>query len=91
MSNRGAYAEFTPGMVVELRIGTSFLNIEQARANLEHEMPEWNFDAVRQKLRSVWNEKLERLQVDGATEREKTRLYTALYHALLYCGDQTHQ
>ncbi len=65
-------------------MGTSFLSIEQARANLKHEMPEWDFDAVRQKLRSTWEEKLSRLQVDGATEREKTRLYTALYHALLY-------
>jgi putative alpha-1,2-mannosidase len=25
-----------------------------------------------------------RMQVDGATEKEKARLYTALYHALLY-------
>src|ERR1700744_3570556 len=47
-------------------------------------MPEWNFDTIRQKLRSTWNEKLSRLQVDGATDNEKTRLYTALYHALLY-------
>ncbi len=84
MSSRGAYAEFKPGELVEVRVGTSFLSIEQARANLEHEMPEWNFDAVRQKLRSAWDEKLSRMQVDGATEKERTRLYTALYHALLY-------
>ncbi|HEY1214943.1 MAG TPA: GH92 family glycosyl hydrolase [Bryobacteraceae bacterium] len=83
-TSRGAYAEFQPGDLVEVRVGTSFLSIDQARANLEHEMPDWNFDAIRQKLRSAWNEKLSRLQVEGATEREKTRLYTALYHALLY-------
>jgi predicted alpha-1,2-mannosidase len=83
-SSRGAYAEFKPGELVEVRVGTSFLSIDQARANLEHEMPDWNFDAVRQKLHSTWNEKLSRMQVEGATEREKTRLYTALYHALLY-------
>ena len=84
LSSRGAYAEFKPGELVEVRVGTSFLSIEHARANLEHEIPDWNFDAVRQKLRSAWNGKLSRLQVDGATAREKTRLYTALYHALLY-------
>jgi predicted alpha-1,2-mannosidase len=84
LSSRGAYAEFQPGDLVDLRVGTSFLSIEQARANLEHEMPEWNFDAVRQKLRSTWDEKLSRMQVDGATERENTRLYSALYHSLLY-------
>jgi predicted alpha-1,2-mannosidase len=83
-SERGAYAEFKPGETVDVRVGTSFLSIDQARANLEREMPEWNFDAVRQRLRATWNEKLSRMQVDGATDKEKTRLYTALYHALLY-------
>ncbi|MBV8833576.1 MAG: GH92 family glycosyl hydrolase [Acidobacteriaceae bacterium] len=81
---RGAYAEFNPGEVVELRVGTSFISIDQARTNLKREIPDWDFDVVRQKLHSIWEEKLSRLQVDGASEREKTRLYTALYHALLY-------
>ncbi|MEO6804491.1 MAG: GH92 family glycosyl hydrolase, partial [Granulicella sp.] len=81
-TSRGAYAEFNPGEMVEVRVGTSFLSIEEARANLNREMPAWNFDAVRQQLRTTWNEKLNRLQIEGATAREKSRLYTALYHAL---------
>jgi predicted alpha-1,2-mannosidase len=81
-SSRGAYAEFNPGEAVEVRVGTSFLSIDEARANLKREMPAWNFDAVRQQLRTTWNEKLNRLQIEGATDKEKTRLYTALYHAL---------
>ena len=83
-SSRGAYAEFKPGETVELRVGTSFLSIDQARDNLKREIPEWDFDAVRERLRAAWNEKLKRLQIDGAADKEKTRLYTALYHALLY-------
>jgi predicted alpha-1,2-mannosidase len=83
-TSRGAYAEFQPGETVEMRVGTSFLSIDQARNNLKAEMPSWNFDGIRQRLRGAWNEKLGRMQVEGATEKEKTRLYTALYHALLY-------
>ena len=83
-SSRGAYAEFTPGETIEVRVGTSFLSIEQARKNLQKEMPAWNFGDVRRQLRNVWNERLSRFQVEGATDREKTRLYTALYHSLLY-------
>lgn len=83
-ASRGAFAEFRPGELVEVRVGTSFLSIEQARANLRREIPDWNFDAVRAKLQSAWAEKLGRLEVEGATDREKTRLYTALCHALLY-------
>ncbi len=83
-SSRGAFAEFRPGELVEVRVGTSFLSVDQARANLGHEIPDWNFDAVRAKLHSAWAEKLGRLEVEGATDRERARLYTALYHALLY-------
>jgi len=83
-SSRGAYAEFKPGETVDVRVGTSFLSIEQARKNLEREIPSWDFDATRQQLHTAWNDKLSRMQIDGATDREKTRLYTALYHALMY-------
>jgi predicted alpha-1,2-mannosidase len=83
-TSRGAFAEFRPGELVEVRVGTSFLSVDQARDNLRREIPDWNFEAVRAKLRSAWAEKLGRLQAEGATDREKTRLYTALYHALLY-------
>jgi putative alpha-1,2-mannosidase len=66
-SGRGAYAEFKPGETVEMRIGTSFLSIDQARSNLKAELPDWNFEAARQRLRAAWNEKLNRMQVEGAT------------------------
>jgi predicted alpha-1,2-mannosidase len=82
--SRGAFTEFRPGEFVEVRVGTSFLSIDQARANLGHEIPEWNFDATRAKLHSAWEAKLGRLEVEGASDRERTRLYTALYHSLLY-------
>ena len=83
-ARRGAFAEFLPGELVEVRVGTSFLSIDQARDNLRRQIPDWNFEAVRAKLRSAWAERLGRLEVEGATDREKTRLYTALYHSLLY-------
>jgi predicted alpha-1,2-mannosidase len=79
----GAYAEFADNTVL-VRVGTSFLSVAQARENLQHEIPEWNFDDTRAKLRATWLDKLERMKVEGATDMEKTRLYTALYHSLLY-------
>jgi predicted alpha-1,2-mannosidase len=83
-ASRGAFAEFRRGESVEVRVGTSFLSIDQARANLRHEIPDWDFDAVRAKLHAGWAEQLGRLELEGATDRERTRLYTALYHSLLY-------
>jgi predicted alpha-1,2-mannosidase len=80
----GAWAAFAPGEVVEARVGTSFLSIDQARANLKAEIPAWDFEATRKKLRAVWNDKLGRIQVAGATEDQQKTVATALYHALLY-------
>jgi predicted alpha-1,2-mannosidase len=82
----GAYARFAThdGEVIEVRIGTSFLSVEQARKNIESEIPRWDFDAVRVSLHSEWNEKLRRLSLEGATEEQRRIVYTAIYHALLY-------
>jgi predicted alpha-1,2-mannosidase len=83
-SSRGAYAEFKPAETIQLRVGTSFISIEQARQNLEREIPAWDFEAVQTKLRAQWNEKLSRLQLGGSADQDKTLMYTAMYHALLY-------
>jgi predicted alpha-1,2-mannosidase len=82
----GAYAVFetAEGEVIEARIGTSFISIDQARANLKAEIPAWDFDAVRQKLHATWNEKLSRVTLEGAAEDQLGTVDTALYHALLY-------
>jgi len=84
--NVGAYVSFEPGadQVVQATVGTSFISIEQARANLRAEIPSWNFDAVRAQLKSIWNEKLAMVSLEGASDDERRILYTGLYHALLY-------
>jgi len=83
---RGAYAQFhsQPGEVVEARVGTSFISIEQARANLQSEIPDWDFERVRLSLRETWNEKLRRVSLEGASDDQQRIIYTGLYHAMLY-------
>lgn len=83
-SSRGAYAEFEPGQTIQVRVGTSFISAAQARQNLRHEISDWNFESVRQRLRAQWEQELSRLQIGGATEADKSLLYTAVYHSLLY-------
>jgi predicted alpha-1,2-mannosidase len=83
---KGAWAKFgaSEGRVVEARVGTSFLSVEQARENLRKEIPGWDFDAVRRETAAKWNAKLGEVSVEGATEAQRAEVYTALYHALLY-------
>ena len=82
----GAYAQFTTQdrEVVDVRVGTSFLSIEQARENLAREIPAWDFERARNTLHREWREKLDRVTLDGASEDQRRIVYTALYHALLY-------
>ncbi len=82
----GAYAGFSTKVdqTIRLKIGTSFISVEQARENLQNEIPYWDFDHIKENTRVAWNEKLNNIQIKGATEDQKTIFYTAMYHALLY-------
>jgi len=88
-SNRpgfGTYVRFPAlmqGDSVIVRIGTSFVSVEEARRNLHAEVPSWNFDAIRDQAKTAWNQALGGIDVkDNIPAR--TVFYTALYHALLH-------
>ena len=74
----GAYARFTTteGEVIEARVGTSFLSVEQARANLRKEIPDWDFGKVQRATAAQWNAKLGMVSVEGATEDQRAEVYT---------------
>ncbi len=84
--NVGAFVSFDTAQSgrVEAQVGTSFISIEQARANLDAELPDWNFDAARAALKATWNRKLGIAAIDGASDDQRRIFYTGLYHALLY-------
>lgn len=85
----GAYLEFTPGSEIELRVGTSFISLEQARANLQTEIPTWDFEAPRIRLHKQWQDKLSHLQFAGVPHDELVRLYTAFYRTQLFPRSMT--
>lgn len=70
--------------VVEARIGTSFISIEQARENLEREVGEKPFEQVVAETREAWNEKLAKIEPSGIDDNTKTIFYTAMYHCYLF-------
>jgi predicted alpha-1,2-mannosidase len=82
----GAFAQFDTKAdpVVEAQVGTSFISIEQARANLEAELPAWEFESKRDELKRKWNAKLSIVAIEGAPDDQRHIFYTGLYHALLY-------
>ena len=69
--------------VVNVRIGVSFISVDQARINLDTEIPDGvSLETTAYNTRKAWAEKLDRIQLQGATEENKTTFYTAFYHTL---------
>jgi len=64
---------------VNLRYGISFISEEQAKKNLQRELPDYDLQALVKKGRQVWNEALGDIQVEGGAESDKQILYTSLY------------
>lgn len=64
---------------VNLRYGISFISEEQAEKNLRREQKEYNLEKLAQTGRDIWNETLERIQVEGGTEDERTIFYSSFY------------
>ena len=80
----GAYVVFDvkASEVVRARIGGSFTSIDEARKNLESEIPGWDFERVVAETRAAWNKALGKIEIK-ATPQQKHIFYTALYHAML--------
>ena len=70
--------------VIEVKMGVSFVSIENARLNMNTEQPDFNFDKVRAAAGKMWNDDLSRVMVEGGTNDDKTIFYTAIYHQLIH-------
>ena len=64
---------------IGVKMGVSFVDAEQARKNLEKEIPDWNFELVKEKGKKKWNDALGKIKVTGGTPDQKIVFYTALY------------
>ena len=79
----GAYFSFKvkKGEQVKVKIGTSFVSIEQARKNLDAEIPGFDFESVQQNLKNTWNETLSKIEVETSDRDELVKFYTSMYHS----------
>ena len=64
---------------VEFKYGISFISAEQAKANLESEIPDWDFEALKSRGGEVWTDKLDQIQVKGGSDAQRRTFYTSLY------------
>ena len=66
-----------------VKAASSFTSHDAAVANLEAEIPGWDFDSVRAESARQWNERLSRVRVEGGTDSDRRKFYGSLYRASL--------
>jgi predicted alpha-1,2-mannosidase len=84
--NIGAYFSYdlAEGETVEVKVGVSYVSIENARLNLDAEQPGFDLEGTRRAAVEAWNQLLGRIEVEGGTEEDKIIFYTALYHLFIH-------
>lgn len=66
-----------------VRVGISAVSVDNAKANLEAEIKDWNFDRVAQEADAAWNDELGKIKVETPNLDDKTIFYTGLYHTMI--------
>jgi predicted alpha-1,2-mannosidase len=64
---------------IQFKYGISYISIDQAKKNLENEIPDFDFEKVKSAARAKWSKVINQIQVEGGTDAYKRTFYTALY------------
>jgi predicted alpha-1,2-mannosidase len=83
----GVWVAFDPSKSsqVNVRVGISYVSIENAEANLRAENREkTKFEEIGQQAHQAWARQLGKIAIAGGTRDEQVVFYTALYHSLMH-------
>ncbi len=83
-ANTGVYVSFTTSTneTRQMKVAISYVSIEEARKNMQAELPHWDFARVVKESAAEWDTWLGRIDVEGGTLTEQRRFYTDLWHGL---------
>ena len=65
------------GEEIEIKVGTSFIDFNQARKNLESEIGGKGFDRIANETKSAWEKEISRIQIESS-EENKTIFYSSM-------------
>ena len=79
----GIFSVASTSQPLLVKVGISAVSVENARENLQQELPGWNFASVVAKANANWNRELSKIAIKTQDERAKRIFYTALYHTMI--------
>ena len=79
----GIFSVASTSQPLLVKVGISAVSVENARENLQQELPGWNFASVVAKANADWNRELSKIAIKTQDESAKRIFYTALYHTMI--------
>jgi predicted alpha-1,2-mannosidase len=81
-----AVFDFAPSSVpLIVKVALSPVSEQNALANMDAEVPAFDFDRARSQTQKLWRDELSRVEFSASPAMQKS-LYTALYHAMMAPG-----
>ncbi|WP_442946110.1 GH92 family glycosyl hydrolase [Olivibacter sp. CPCC 100613] len=71
------------GEKIKVKFAISPVSMQNALANMQHEIPHWDFDRVKKEGQQLWEKELQKIVVNVPTDEDRINFYTAMYHASL--------
>jgi len=67
--------------IINVKVGISYVSIENARLNLDIEVADQSFNEIVEKAKQSWEDKLALIKINGGSEEEQKIFYSALYRS----------
>lgn len=85
--NCKALINFGNKKVINIKVGISYVSVAQARAHVEKEAFDKDFETIRKEAAQIWDNALSRIRVEGGNEKQKTLFYTLFSRLLCMPSD----
>lgn len=75
---------------VFVKVAISLVSVENAKANMQAELPGWDFNKTVIQADQAWNRELSKISISTRNDKVRRIFYTALYHTMIYpavCSD----
>ena len=77
------YKNLKKDETILLKVAISHVSAQNARLNLETEVPHWDFGRVAKEAKDAWNNYLGAIKVEGGTRAQRVKFYTDLMHTAI--------
>ncbi|WP_337968974.1 GH92 family glycosyl hydrolase [uncultured Flavobacterium sp.] len=71
------------GEKIKIKMALSPVSSAGALENMKKEVPGWDFEKVKKQSQEVWNNELNKIQIETIQKEDLVNFYTSMYHAFL--------